>query len=96
MKLNFYITKQFMNKHFILFEHLLSLVQKCYRYSHACKVFSVRQFFPFYVQIKKYLFNNSILFLIKQVSLGTICRFLYTRLFVPMDHVLQVVVIKQA
>lgn len=37
-KLNFYITKQFMNKPFILFEHLLSLVQKYYHYSHTFKV----------------------------------------------------------
>lgn len=30
MKLNFYIAKHFINKHFVLFEHLLSLVQKYY------------------------------------------------------------------
>lgn len=31
-----------------------------------------------------------------QISLGTSYEFLYTQLFVPMDHVLQVMVIKQA
>ena len=46
MKLNFYITKQFMNKHFIQFEHLLPLVQK-YCYSHKCKVYFIKQFFSF-------------------------------------------------
>lgn len=95
MKLNFHITKQFMNRHFILFEHLLSLVHK-YCYWHTCKVFSIRQFFTSYVQITKYLFNYSMLFLIKQRSLSTHYGFLNTRVFVPMDHVLHVVIITQA
>lgn len=51
MKLNFYSSEQFMNKHFKLFEYLL--------HPSTCNVFSVREFFPFYVQIIKYLFNDS-------------------------------------
>lgn len=61
----FFIAKQFINKNLIPFEHLLSLVQKYYCYYHTCRVFSIRQFSPFYDHTTKYLLNDSKSFLKK-------------------------------